>query len=645
MTEEELKHKILFVKCDTKEMLSDWVKLFIGLEMPDCIVDPNSNATPMDLLWEFYQKALDGKDPNYTDVLLYSARDGYKTVTCAILALLSLFHFRRNICLLAAVESQARRSASYLEKHLKRPILRDYQSSKNKRIIEVTWYEDDVGNTFSPVQYSAMTPGQQAPLKELKYSSEILVATMSGVNSAHVPLLILDELDLAPPEPVEESKFIPVVGEHGELPITFSTSSRKFAFGNVQKMIDNAPEAGTVIRHWSILDVTKRCPEERHRPDLPKLPIYHSEVSLKSYSKEEYQKLPPDVKKHCVESEGYWGCLNSCKLFAACQTRLATKQTSTSSLLKPIDHVQAIFRKVSPEKVKAQYLCWRPSSEGMIYPNLSYDLHMVTPAKIASMIIGDSGGVETKEDLIKLLLSRDIQFFSGMDWGSTHATAIVLGAVDGANCFIFDALEIPELELSDILDICETRIKPFNPIIYPDTNYPAYIKTLRRHGYRMREWNKGKGSVVDGIEVVRMKLMSPTKEPQLYFLKDDPGCELLFKRLASYHWLLDSAGRPTDQPDKFEDDLADAARYMIMNVFAPNGKVILAPKDPPKESQVVQYPTQVPGQPNTYNPTSAWQQMAREAGVTLNQGDGDGMILRSDKGGGKGLLWSFGEDD
>ncbi len=77
---EAAKRAILFVKCATKEHLHQWIKVFLGLDMPNYIVrhddDINpSNSCPMDLIWELYSKMQDGKDKDFTQVLGYANRD------------------------------------------------------------------------------------------------------------------------------------------------------------------------------------------------------------------------------------------------------------------------------------------------------------------------------------------------------------------------------------------------------------------------------------------------------------------------------------------------------------------------------------------------------------------------------------------
>lgn len=881
----------------------------------------------------------------------------HNTLSASLIELLCLFHLRRSVCHLAAVEHQARKCVDYLAKYLRRPLLCDYVVSKNKRTIEIAWYENSDGDIKSPVEFAAFA-GDKTPYQEKKYYVQILVATLSGVNSPHVPFLTLDELDLAPPGPVEEAKMIPAPGEErGELPITFMTSSRKFAFGNVQNEIDRAAESGLNILHWNLIDVTKPCPASRHLPEEPKIPIYVSENDLDAVTKEEYDNFLPEKRIRFTEYEGYAGCIKNCKLFSVCQGRLATKQLSNSKLLKPIDHVQATFRRVSVDTAKAQLMCfgagtqilmsdgtckniediavgdtvithtgsaqkvtevfqrlyngvvcsvshpswkgfgdtivteehpyflngnafvpirdarssttnrqkrrigdylslpkghfeyvncikfseivqvaksnqcrsipdeflldekfgwilgyylaeghlskrrhsidgreyttaitfsshqkesayhelvrefakklqlttselkvkqskhgytqdiynsnlgelfealcgrrcdkkklhhtlmqgpleflrailngfwsgdgtkrqnnykeltttsfslacqlftiasklgycprlkkkpaiigkkqaylvwytdpdyvyaqkrtkfrcnenynlyrldsvitqhfngvvynievekdhsyiangvavhncWKPSSEGMIYSRFDPEIHLVTAAQMYEILTGEPIKSLTKSELIDVFKQRECNFYAGMDFGYTHAFAVVQGVKDGQRMFIFDALEVPELEIGQMLDLCEQRVRPYNPAIYADTAYPAYIKTFSKHKYRMKEWQKKPGSVQGGIEIVRYKLR-PTGSsiPHLYFLKDDEGCELLTKRMRQYRWKLDSAGNPTDVPDETDDDLNDAIRYLVMNVFAPNGNLVIPKNEPQKleRSSLPQY--------------------------------------------------------
>jgi hypothetical protein len=442
----------------------------------------------------------------------------------------------------------------------------------------------------------------------------ILNSSIISHNSEHSSCLVVDEVDVvANPKAYEEARAIPAPYE-GKHPITLLTSTRKFSFGLVQKEIDRAKESGLIIKHWNVIDVTAACPATRHLPDQPKIPIYRSDDTLRALSEDQYNDLAEEQQEKYVRDEGYEGCLKNCKLFAACKGRLATHQKSTSSLLKPIEHTQSLFRKFSPEMAKAQLLCWKPSSEGMIYPRFDRAVHMLTPAQIAEKVTGEHYDPKmTKTQLIALLKTREVQWHAGMDWGYTHNFATVIGARDGARMFIIDVISQPELELGQKLELCETRLKPYQAQIWPDPAYPSDIKTFKRNGYRMRDWDKGKGTVAGGIEVVRLKLWPSLGQPELFFLAGDEGVELLVKRMQAYHYIIDPAGRITEEPDDEDDDECDALRYLVMNVFAPKGKGPIASKPEERNPLAIPAQQQTPSQVQQQH----WNQIMGHVGMSV----------------------------
>lgn len=576
MTNEEIKRKLLFVPCETKEHLRMWIKTYLNLDYDFYMIcddetrHPPSNSTPLDLLWEIYSSAMDGRDPDRTFFLAYAARDSYKTLTSAVLEVLCLLHLKRDVAHLAAVESQAYNCQRYVENFLKQPILRDFLTSKNKRTIETTRYEHKDGTILSPAEFETIDPRAKDEYKEVVNFVQIIVATMSGTNSLHCSMLILDELDLAPPKPVEEAKMITAPGkDRGELPITFMTSTRKFNYGLVQKAIDEANKTGMLIRHWNLIDISSKCPESRHLPTLPKQTVYYSEETLKTYTQPEYESLNEQQQEKLIKSDSaYAGCTKNCSMFAMCRGRLAVKQKSESKLLKTVSHVQNMFKKVDVETAKAQLLTWKPSTSGLVYPRFDRDIHMLTANQMAEMITGEPvKNTLTKNELVQVMKQYGVEFYGGQDYGYSHAFACTVAGVYGINMFVIEAFEIPGLEITQKIEVCDERIKHLDPVIYGDVASISDIKTFKKFGYKMKEWTKDKGSVKEGIDCVRLKLSPRVGEPQLYLLKDDEGCDLLAKRLGEYHWKLDAIGRPSDVPDDTEDDICDAFRYLVMNVF------------------------------------------------------------------------------
>ena len=83
----QMKRKLLFTPCETKEALQNWIRQFLGYDLPDCTVDPSSNSSPMALVWEIYEKALKNDDPDFSTVLAYASRESMKTLVTAVLVL------------------------------------------------------------------------------------------------------------------------------------------------------------------------------------------------------------------------------------------------------------------------------------------------------------------------------------------------------------------------------------------------------------------------------------------------------------------------------------------------------------------------------------------------------------------------------
>jgi hypothetical protein len=126
---------------------------------------------------------------------------------------------------------------------------------------------------------------------------------------------------------------------------------------------------------------------------------------------------------------------------------------------------------------------------------------------------------------------------------------------------------------------------------FPDPENPQMVKVLRKAGLRMRKWNKGPGTVLAGIEIVRLKMRPAADNPQLYLVAGDPNCELLAKRLSEYHWKLDAAGKPTKIPDETDDDECDALRYGVMNPFGGSGDIKVAAEPTKVRSNLMPLPT------------------------------------------------------
>jgi intein/homing endonuclease len=223
----------------------------------------------------------------------------------------------------------------------------------------------------------------------------------------------------------------------------------------------------------------------------------------------------------------------------------------------------------------AVHNCRKPDSSGLVYPKLNKEIHLKTPSQMASLLTGEPfPGDMSKWELIKLIKTLDATFFAGMDWGFTHPFAVVTMVRFAQYVFVLDAYLQAGLELEEQVSHSEFLKKVYNnPQIWADPASPGSIKTLQTKGFKARMWEKRPFSVKAGIEIVRSLLWNARGVNRMYFLKGDPGVELLFKHMENYKFRTDMTGRPTEEPDETDDDGPDAVRYAAMNEMGRAGAI------------------------------------------------------------------------
>ncbi|MHA1860984.1 MAG: hypothetical protein ACTSVM_01630 [Candidatus Ranarchaeia archaeon] len=639
----ELSRQAFFTPPESKVDLHKWIKFYLDIDFPDTQIDSQTNSSPMDMIWETYNEIKKGGSEAFARVLYYSSRDSYKTLGASVLEVIVMVLLAKNVAHMAAIKDQSLKAQEYVKKFFNKPILRDYVTRKSERRVEFT------RPSFKPDPETGIVDISKPDIDSEANYIQILICTMQGVNFDHVPFMVIDEVDVvAHPEAYEEAKFIPAPRD-GHLPVTLLTSTRKFSFGLVQKEIDEKEKTGIQIRKWNIIDVTEACPPFRHLSEEPKIDIYRSSETLRAISKEEFDIMVSTDQDKYVKDVGYKGCLQNCKLFASCQGKLATQQTSTSNLLKPIAHVITKFREVSPDKAKAQLLCWKPSTEGLVYTTLEEHIHRRSIADVAELIDGmERPKGFSKAEFISFI-SREIQIgalkpVAGIDWGDTHNFAFVFGVIDAQRrLFILECLSAPELDVDIAKRMCAELVIPYclpkNIMCYADSAYPMHIRMFKKgeYAFRVKAVKKYTGSVQGGIENVRTLLMNATGDTDLFFVTVDPGVDLLYKRLSQYHWKIDAAGKPTKEPDPADDDEPDSLRYLVMEEYG-KGHAVGAASYSEQEKEMLKRSQGQGGVPvRTYDD---W--MSKTIQDKISEAGGDS---KSSKGRAGSVIWDLGSID
>jgi glycerol-3-phosphate responsive antiterminator len=374
----------------------------------------------------------------------------------------------------------------------------------------------------------------------------------------------------------KEAQMIPGVF-NGQHPLTIKTSTLKFPGGLFSKEIEMSRKENWKTFKWNIIDITEKCPESRHRPDLPKEDRYvRYELPMSSLTEPQYNDLTSKEKENYTKINTYSGCAN-CPILPVCRSQLAHRSESDKGgLWKPIDFTITQFKKTDPDLAEAQLLSRKPSSQGMVYPRFinkedgtgnSYTVNQAwesyTGEKINSKI--------EFEDLINLLKKNELKFYAFLDWGFRHFYAIgVCVLMPNGEFWLVDSYSVAGLEFDQQLSLAiEVRDKYKPKKWFADTSAPQSIKTFNKNKMPCAEFKK---DIDAGINAIRTQIVDASGVRRLKVIKTDRN-ELYFKMFAEHTFMLDQLGNITREPDDGEfADIADALRYAGQNLFQPKGK-------------------------------------------------------------------------
>jgi len=602
--------EILFAPLQSASDIKDWVRLFLGLELPLEITDPDSTSSPLDAIWQVYNAFKTNSGDVNPGYILLSCREGMKTVSVAILETLLMLHFQIEIAHAAAIESQSSVGLGYISEFI----------AKIKPLMDYAGWEPDTANK--------RTIKFKTPQGKITYI-KVLICTVKGMNSLHVNALFLDELDLADPKALKQARNI-VGYSKGIFGITVYLSTRKYAFGNMNDAIESAQEKNYKIIKWNILDVTEACPPSRHLPDEPKEDRYvANSLPLRQLSKEEFDMLPdPEKSKWSVVKDAHKGCVG-CPLLPVCRKRLSEKpQTATGGFYKPIVSVIQKFRDNDPDTAEAELMCWRPGSEGLIYPRFVSQVgkgNVIDYKEAFETLFGPTNRPVNQLTLLNAMHDAGIQFFAGVDWGYTHDfTIIIMAMIPNGEVWVMDCFGAPGFEMEDMLRVAiPYRDKYRVQAWFCDPAYPANCKTFTRNQMKAPKFTK---DVMAGIESIRSKITTGTGK-RLFKIINSADNKKLVTAMTKHRWKLDGQGNITTEPDDARGiaDLCDALRYIGQNKFPIKG-----PQKPAMGMSEEEHYAQV------QNPTVT-EQMKHEIASRI----ADGGTFEGGTGKKGGFHWSF----
>src|SRR3990167_2306218 len=152
------------------------------------------------------------------------------------------------------------------------------------------------------------------------------------------------------------------------------------------------------------------------------------------------------------------------------------------------------------------------------------------------------------------LPTGDYEKIAGVDFGFKNPSAVPEIHWNGKALYVEDEwykTERTDAQLAEYVSTCGFRA------VYPDPENAGGIEELRRRGVNVREVKKGKGSIVEGIQMMRELFISK----RLFINKK---CVNLIYELESYSY---EVGSKKEAPKKENDHAIDALRYVVLALF------------------------------------------------------------------------------
>lgn len=143
---------------------------------------------------------------------------------------------------------------------------------------------------------------------------------------------------------------------------------------------------------------------------------------------------------------------------------------------------------------------------------------------------------------------------AGIDFGYVNPAAVVEVHWNGEKLYVEDEwykTGRTDAQVAEYAASCKFKA------VYPDPENAGGIEELRRREVNVREVSKGKGSIVEGIQMIRELFINK----QLFINKK---CVNLIAELESYAYEEDSK---KEIPKKENDHAIDSLRYIVLSLF------------------------------------------------------------------------------
>jgi len=214
----------------TKNDLKNYIKVFLGLDIPNRKVCPE-HSSPFEYLWRSFSVDFSTDKPPNADMVVWANRGGGKTQLAAIATLLDcLFKPDCQVRILGGSGDQASRMYEYLTAFLHNGFeeFLDGNVRKNRcRFINGS-------------------------------NVEVLTQSPASVRGQHIHKLRCDEVELFDPEVFAAAKFT-THSTSSLIAALESISTMHKPYGLMQKIVAPAPKLGLPVFKWCMFEVIEKC--------------------------------------------------------------------------------------------------------------------------------------------------------------------------------------------------------------------------------------------------------------------------------------------------------------------------------------------------------------------------------------------------
>jgi hypothetical protein len=227
----------------TKQHLRDYVKVFLGIDVPDIHICAEHNA-PLEYLWHTFRESsfgnresiravpeTKGQHPANADAIVWANRTGGKTELAALATLLDcIFKPNCHVRILGGSGDQAGRMYEYLTTFLRGGFDRFLADPIRKRRCQFA-------------NGSAV---------------EVLTQSATSVRGQHVQKLRCDEVELFDEDVFAAAKFTTHSTTNATAAMELISTMHR-PYGLMQQVVSTAPQFGTPIFKWCVWEVIEKC--------------------------------------------------------------------------------------------------------------------------------------------------------------------------------------------------------------------------------------------------------------------------------------------------------------------------------------------------------------------------------------------------